>query len=126
LEEETRMSSNLEVHVSDALIRHLERRAARLVLLVETATQASAERSVRDGGAQLVERILEMVEELQDLRAAGDSDLPELVEGFHRRLYIAQKKVDSWNIPDSVRRILEQRTGDGGAKPNRRRRAKAA
>lgn len=120
------MSSNLEVHVSDSLIRHLERRAARLIVLVETATQASDERSVRDGGAQLVERIQEMVEELQDLRAAGDSDLPELVEAFHRRLYIAQKKVDGWNIPDSVRRILEQRTGDGGAKPNRRRRAKAA
>ena len=119
------MSSNLEVHVSEALIRHLERRAARLVLMVETATQASAERSVREGGAQLVERIQEIMEELQDLKAAGDTDLPDLVEGIHRRLYIAQRKVDGWNIPESVRRVLDQRTGEPAAKPNRRRRKAA-
>jgi hypothetical protein len=120
------MSNNLEVQVSDALIRHLERRAARLVLLVETATQASAERGVREGGAQLVERIQEMMEELTDLRAAGDTDVPDLVEGIHRRLFVAQKKVDAWNIPESVRRVLEQRGPETSAKPARRRRPKAA
>lgn len=107
--------------VSDSVIRHLERRAARLVLLVETASQSSPEREIREGGAQLVERVIEMTQELLELKDAGDDSLAEVADVFHRRLYIAEKKIEAWNIPISVLKKIDKKPAEPSARAPRRR-----
>lgn len=107
----------------DAVLRYLERRAARLVGLIDAASQASDDKKIRDGGAQLVERIVELVEELRELQKAEDDGLPEAADVFHRRLYLAEKKVDTWNIPESVKKRLGNKPKDSAEAAPRRRRA---
>ncbi len=114
--------------VSDSVMRHLERRAARMVLLVEAASQNNPDRKIREGGAQLVERILEMTQEILELKDAGDDSLAEAADVFHRRLYIAEKKIEAWNIPASVLKKIDKKPAEPGARAPRRRgpRKKAA
>ena len=111
--------------VSNAIIDHIEGRAAKLVLLIEAATQASQERKIREGGAQLVERIIENMEELREKQANQDIELAEAVDVFHRRLYLAQQLVDTWNIPASIRKRLEKKTAPAESNPAPRRRRRA-
>ncbi len=109
--------------VSDGVMRYLDKRAARIVLLVETATQGSADRKIREGGAQLVEQVIEMVEALHELKATGSEELAEAADLFHRRLYLAEKKIEGWNIPASVLKRIDKKPSEPKAKAPRRRRA---
>lgn len=106
-----------------AVLRYLEGRAATLARLVETASQASSDKKIRDAGNQLVERIGEMVEELIELQKADDESLAEAADVFHRRLYLAEKMVETWNIPESVRKKLTKKKGKDAEPAPRRRRA---
>lgn len=116
------MSRLNEPKASGAVLRHLEQRTAKLVALVETASQANKDKQVRDSGAQLVERIAEMLEDLYALSQADEEDFMEAAELFHRRLYLAEQKVETWNIPASVKKRLSKKTKDK-AEPAPRRRA---
>lgn len=107
--------------VSEAVMRYLERRAARVVLLVETATQTNPDRKIREGGSQVVEQVIEMVEALHELRDAGSEELPEAADLFHRRLYLAEKKIEAWNIPISVLKRIDKKPDEPKERAPRRR-----
>lgn len=87
--------SKLSRPVSDALMRHLERRMAKLVQSIETSTRAG-DRAIRETGSELVDRIHELWDDLLELRRDGDEHIMEAIEVFHRRLFLAQRKVDTW------------------------------
>jgi hypothetical protein len=91
------------MQISEHTITSLEKRASRLAALVETATQGSQLKKVRDNGAQLVERLGEWVEEIKELRDMGDEDVEELIKSFTTRLALAEEKIKAWPIPASVR-----------------------
>lgn len=95
--------------VSEALLRHIDRRALLLIDLVEAATEHSSERGLREGGSQLAERIAEMQEIIHELKAADSEDLMDAIEDFHQRLWLAQQKVDTWSIPANVRKAIEKK-----------------
>ncbi len=115
--------------VSEALIRHIDRRAALLVDLIEAATEHADARALRDTGSQLGERIAELQENIHELKQSGSEDLMEAIEDFHQRLWLAQKKVDSWDIPAATRKAIEakhkpkQRTKAAPTKSRRRKKA---
>lgn len=113
-----------EQSVSEGLMRHLERRAARIVLLIDAATQGHDDKKVRENGAQLTARILEMVEELRELRAAEDASLMESIEDFHARLHLAQSRIDGWDIPDKVKKQIDKVGKPAAEAPTRRRRTR--
>ena len=90
----------------ESAVTRLERRVARLSALLEVATQQASDRQIRDGGAQLIERLGEWLEDIKDLREVGDEDVHEMVRSFELRLKLAERKVDGWAIPPSVKRKL--------------------
>lgn len=121
------MSRLNDTKAMSAILRHLEQRTAKLVALVETASQANGDKRVRDQGAQLAERIAEMMQDLQELAQADDDGFMEAADVYHRRLYLAEQKVETWNIPASVKKRLDKKPKEAAA-PRRRRapRKKAA
>lgn len=96
--------TKLGVQVPETIIVSLEKRAARLASLVESATQASPERPIREGGALLIDRLGEWVEEIKDLREMGDEEVTEVIRSFATRLRIAEEKVKAWPLPQSARK----------------------
>ena len=88
--------SKLGHPVSDALMRHLERRMAKLVQGIETSTRETGERSIRDACSELIDRIQELWDDILERRRHGDEHIMEAIEVFHRRLFLAQQKVDQW------------------------------
>ena len=88
--------SKLSRPVSDALMRHLERRMVKLVQSIETSTRLAEDRAIRETGSELVDRIHELWDDLLELRRDGDEHIMEAIDVFHRRLFLAQRKVDSW------------------------------
>lgn len=101
--------TKLGVQVPEATMVALEKKAGRLANLVEAATSEAPVREVRDGGAQLVERIGEWMDEIKDLREVGDEDVHEKIQSFAIRLHLAEEKTKSWPIPEKVRaRIMTQ------------------
>ena len=84
-------------------VHGLEVRTLKLAGLVETATQTSHVRAVREAGAPLIERLSEWMEEIKDLREVGDEEVNDLVESYHIRLWLAEKKVNTWDIPADLR-----------------------
>ncbi len=104
--------------IPQSTLDRLERRVSRLSILLELATQNSAEKSIRESGAQLIERLSEWLEDIKDLVEVGDEDAHDLVKSFTMRLRLAETKVKGWSIPEAVvRRAFDE---DGGA-PQRRR-----
>lgn len=110
----TKLGETIEKSTLDAL----ERRVARLSILVEFATQSSPERKIREGGNQLIERLSEWVEDIKDLAEVGDEDVHDLLKSFVLRLRLAEQKVKSWHIPPSV---VERAFENEEAQPKRRR-----
>ena len=104
--------------IPQSTLENLERRVSRLSILVELATQGSAEKSIRESGAQLIERLSEWLEDIKDLVEIGDEDAHDLVKSFTMRLRLAETKVKAWKIPEAVvRRAFEEEV----ALPQRRR-----
>jgi hypothetical protein len=91
--------TDLTARIPESAINALARRTTRLIELVERATQSSPEKGVREGGAQLVELLGERVEEIRELHAIGDEDLPERLRAFTLRLKLAEAKVMAWKMP---------------------------
>lgn len=88
--------SKIDRPISDALMRHLERRMVKLVQGIETSTSTSKNRGIRETGSELIDRIHELWDDLLELRRHGDESIMEAIEVFHRRLFLAQQKVDAW------------------------------
>jgi hypothetical protein len=103
--------------ISQAKLDAIERRVTKLATLLEVATQNSSEKTVREGGAQLIERLSEWVEDIKDLAEVGDEDVVEVVKGFMVRLKLAEDKVKEWKIPPALVRAYN----DDEALPARRR-----
>lgn len=99
-----------DTRASDALIQYLEKRVNRISQTIETATAHASDRVIREGGNQLIDRIQEMMEELRDLRATDSDDLIELAESFHRRLYLAEKRVETWPVPENAKKRSDTKT----------------
>jgi hypothetical protein len=91
--------SNLSSRVPEATVNAIARRTARLIDLVERATQASPHKQVREGGAQLIDLLGERIEEIRELHAMDDEDLPDRIKGFKLRLSLAEEKVLTWKLP---------------------------
>lgn len=104
--------------IEKSTLEGLERRVARLSILVEYATQSSPERKIREGGNQLIERLSEWVEDIKDLAEIGDEDVHDLLKSFMLRLRLAEQKVKDWQIPESV---VARAFDDETAQPARRR-----
>jgi hypothetical protein len=110
--------TKLGENTPQSTIDGLERRVSRLSILVELATQNSNEKSIRESGAQLIERLSEWLEDIKDLAEVGDEDAHDLVKSFTMRLRLAETKVKAWSIPEAVvRRAFEEEV----ALPQRRR-----
>ena len=105
----------------EAVLKYLEQRASRLVRLIQAVSQPHSEKKVRDGGAQLTERIVELAEELREMQSGASDELAEAADLFHRRLYIAEQMVETWNIPAAVRKQLEPKRVEQKARAPRRR-----
>lgn len=99
----------LRAGVSESTINAIARRTARLIEMVERATQASGEKQIRDGGAQLVELLSERIEEIRELFASDDEELTERIKGFLIRLKLAEEKVTTWPMPPEVKRAKAER-----------------
>ncbi len=95
--------TKLGVTIPKPVMSALEKRAQRLISLVDAATSGATDKRVREQGAQLIERVHEWVEEIRDLNTIGDDEVEERANSFHIRLTLAQKKVDGWALPASVR-----------------------
>lgn len=95
--------TKLGVQVPEATMVALEKKADRFVQLVETATSESPHKEVREGGAQLIERVGEWLDEIKDLREVGDEDVHERIQSFAIRLHLAEEKTKGWPIPEKVR-----------------------
>lgn len=85
----------LGVEIPKASLDAIEARAQRLIEEVEKAVQ-HADRRIKTVGGQLVERILEWVEEIKDLREMGDEDAGEVMQSFLTRLRLAERMVSRW------------------------------
>ncbi len=90
--------------VPRSTIAALERRATKLAALIDVATKASTNRDIRTGGAQLIDRLNEWIEEIKELVDMEDEDVLEMVKSFHLRLRIAEGKVARWQIPANLRK----------------------
>lgn len=101
--------TKLGVEVAEATITSLERRVVRLVALLEIATQKSPNKTIRENGARLADRLAEWMDDIKDLREVGDEDVTELIKSFELRLKLAESKVKDWPLPASARAELEGR-----------------
>ena len=63
--------SKLHHSVSDALMRHLERRMVKLVQSIEACTKDIEDRAIRDTSSDLIDRIHELWDDLVELRRHG-------------------------------------------------------
>jgi hypothetical protein len=97
--------SHLSARVPESTVNALARRTARLIEVVERATQTSPHKAVREGGAQLVELLGERLEEIRELHAMEDEDVVDRIKGFKLRLSLAEEKVQRWNLPKPKRPI---------------------
>lgn len=86
----------MRARMSESTVNALARRTSRLIELIETATQKSPEKHVREGGAQLVELLSERLEEIREMHAGEDDDLADRVRGFELRVRLAEAKVLEW------------------------------
>ncbi|MCK6551200.1 hypothetical protein L6R52_35525 [Myxococcota bacterium] len=91
--------NELRVRVPESVVNALARRTARLTELVERATQASKVKEIREGGAQLVELLSERLEELKELVAMEDEEVPDRIRAFKVRLTLAEAKIATWPMP---------------------------
>lgn len=107
--------TKLGVSIPKPVISALEKRAQKLISLVDVATSEASDKKVRDSGAQLIERVNEWIEEIRELNMMGDDDVEERANSFHIRLALAQRKVDAWGLPAAVRDRAE-----AALKPRRR------
>ncbi|MEL6190048.1 MAG: hypothetical protein AAFU79_35940 [Myxococcota bacterium] len=87
------------VEIPQSKLDALETRAHRLTVDVDRATSSSSDRSVRETAGQLVDRILEWVEEIKELREVGDEDVMERMRSFEARLSLAEREVARWPKP---------------------------
>lgn len=85
--------------ISAKVLKGLEARATRLSEQVERATQASPDRDVRDGGSRLADVLEEWLQDIHEMHQADDEELAERVLSFRTRLFLAEKKVATWNVP---------------------------
>lgn len=95
--------TKLGVTIPNTVMNALERRAQKLISLVDVATSTASDKRVRDNGAQLIERVNEWVEEIRDLNMVGDDEVEERAKSFHIRLKLAEAKIEAWALPASVR-----------------------
>ena len=100
--------TQLGVGVSESLIRRVTERAAKLAFIVEVTTEISPSKKIREGGAQLIDRLNEWVEEIRDLHEAQDDEIEDRLKSFIVRLRLAEAKVTQWPIPASARKILDR------------------
>lgn len=91
------------VDIPQSHVDALEARAQRLANEVDRATTASSDRRIRDTAGHLVDRILEWVEEIKELREVGDEDVIERIKSFQGRLALAESHVASWPMPADKR-----------------------
>ncbi|MGF1511958.1 MAG: hypothetical protein ACFB9M_20905 [Myxococcota bacterium] len=87
----------------------LERRAARLVCVIEAVGQRSEDRHTKEACTLITERIQEMFEEMRDMHEMGDIEVRDRMESMALRLRLAERKIKDWPLPKSVRRILTGR-----------------
>ncbi len=107
--------TNLGVEVPQSTLTQLERRVVRLSALVEQATQISPHKKVREGGALLMERLGEWIDEIKELSDIGDADVHDRIRSFSLRLKLAEEKVKTWPVPARYKKA-----GDTKARPKRR------
>ncbi len=98
----------LGVDIPLSHIEALENRAHRLASAVDAATLASGKRHIRDAGGQIIDRILEWVDEIKDLREIGDEDIVDRMQSFLSRLRLAEQAVKSWPRPGAKRRARKK------------------
>jgi hypothetical protein len=93
------MEAEMRARVPESKVNALARRAAKLSEIVERATQSSAEKSIRDAGAQLIELLSERIEEIRELHQLDDEDLIDRMNMLALRLKLAEAKVNAWGLP---------------------------
>lgn len=108
------------VEIPQSELDALETRAHRLTVDVDRATSNSTDRSVREIAGQLVDRILEWVEEIKELREVGDEDVMERIKSFEKRLSLAEREVGGWPKPK------DKASGEPSRRRRKRRQANAA
>lgn len=82
--------------IPQAVIEGLEAKALRLTEEIDRATSLSEKREIRNLGGQLIERIMEWVEEIKDLRQTEDEDIHDVIQSFESRLAMASRMVRDW------------------------------
>ena len=97
------------VEIPQTQMDTLEARAHRLTVEVDRVTGASSDRGIREVGGQLVDRILEWVEEIKDLREVGDEEVVERINSFKARLSLAETHVAAWPKPRLRREDAKKR-----------------
>ena len=96
--------SELRARVPESTVKALARRTTRLCELVDRATSVSPHKQIRDGGAQLIDLLNERMEEIVELQAMEDEDLPERLRAFTMRIELAELKVMTWPQAKVTRR----------------------
>ena len=97
------------VDIPQSQVDAIETRAHRLAVEIDRATLASTDRHIREVGGQVVDRILEWVEEIKELREVGDEEVTERIASFKARLRLAEKAVATWPKPESEPRSAGRR-----------------
>jgi hypothetical protein len=121
-EQEATTMTDLSARIPESAITALARRTTRLIEMVERATQVSPEKGIREGGAQLAELLSERLEEIRELHAMEDDDLPDRIRAFSLRIKMAEAKVMTWKMPKPLKTAVAK----AGARPNRKREKSAA
>jgi hypothetical protein len=98
--------TKLGIEISDSTMAQLERRVAKLMALLEIATHKAADKKIRENGAQLSDRLAEWIDDIKDLREAGDEEVAERISSFTLRLKMAEDKMKNWPIPAAAREEL--------------------
>lgn len=86
----------LGVNIPQSQIDALEARALHLTQEIDRATLESHSREIRARGAQLVDRVLEWVEEIKDVRDIDAEEAVDIMRSFSARLRMAERAVARW------------------------------
>lgn len=108
--------------VPETAVDALARRTARLSEMIERATHSAPDKAIRDAGKELVDLLGERVEEIRELHAMEDDDLPERLRIFRIRLKLAEAKVLSWPSSKARKSPPARRRGEESATRTRARR----
>jgi hypothetical protein len=101
--------NQLHTHVDPKLIDTLERRAARVTAVIDAVSQETNDRRMKEVCAMITDRILELVVEIREMREMDDLELRDRIDSLSLRLTLAERKIKTWPLPRSARRILSGR-----------------